>query len=1204
MKGNNVTSRTPEGNGHLTDQEIASYSAGALASEQERRVQRHCIDCAACREELTLVMRALQPDDSIDRRPEFAALLEAGVQSARKALRKYPMAEAQPALPQGTAQGVESGRPAAPRNWLTGWFAPPRRLAFAALACALLLALPAWWLWQRDRTVERAMTSLRKSWTINRPLESRVTGDFPPLPYERVRSAAAPTAAPANQDQLLAAEVELKRAVADRGAPQARHALARLHLLKLELDQAETQLQQSLEAEPNNAAAHADMAALYYERGAADRSFPALARAAQEAQKAIALAPKLPEAWFNLALIHEQMLLMTEAQKDWERYLELDATSKWAEEARARLQKLRQRSVLQEPQPDKIAAELRTAFAARDDAALRRLLEEHFTEVTDLTSGRLMDEYLAATLEGKPAEAAQHHQLLQRLATSIRDTKGEHYFADLLRFVDSSTPPRLEKIRALRAQLQQGRAHFQAGRYMQAIQFALAAKDAAERIADVCHTEAALYDITRIYTPETETRKMSLLRRHLLSETVRHHHQQMQAKALLALANQYGAEHKMSRWLKTNLQANEIASRVDDTDLIVASLRDIGLAYSYIGEQEQGIKAHYASTQRLYSGSVSLLRACQAHAHFARSLANYGRFREAQAYQREALQFCRHCNPTIYLSAIGRAGKYAALAGEAGESLRLFQQALTEAERYSQITGTKLLSLDLYLSLGDALVKNQRFSEAESAYDQAREKLGRVNNLYYHSAIQHGLAAALLPQGKIREAEAALNRSIQLTESSRDNVSVATGRSAFVSSQLNVYQSMVAFQYFYKHLPERAFEFSEIYRNRELYDLLSQAQEIRWEEKQQDLKLETSKQQLTLGQIQQKLPIDTQLVEYALTEKHLLVWVIDRERWLAESVPVTPDQLQAMVSAFLRAVRERRELSLLNAQARELYQLLIQPVARYLKPQRNLVIVPDGALNSLPFAALVAPASQRYLLEEYTLTISPSANILVELLERSRANRQKTIQSVLAVSDPEFDRRLFPGLARLPGADEEIKELHSLYRVCEALPRAQATREAFLRRAKNFDVLHLATHSLVNANEPLLSAIVLAVEKRKEATQPESLLAAHEIFRLRLPRTRLVILSSCNSLINQLSGHNGLGGLAHAFFSAGAPTVIGSLWEVNDESTASLMTAFHRNWRSAKLSVSQALRQAQLTLLHSPRESWRHPGYWAAFYVSGDGITI
>jgi hypothetical protein len=341
MKGNNVTAQTPEGNGHLTYQEIAGYSTGALAAEQERRVQRHCIDCANCLEELTLVMQSLQPDSSIDQQPEFAVLLKAGEHSVRKILREYHKTEAQPAIRKEFVKGAGSH---SLWNWLTAWFATPRRLAFATLAFAILLALPAWWIRQRNQPVERAMVSLRKSWTVNRPLEPRVTGEFPPLPYERVRSATnlpAPAPAPTDKDHLLAAEAELKRAVADHGTPKARHALARLHLLKLELDLAEEQLQEVLKAEPNNAAAHVDMAALYYERGAAEQSFPVLMRAAQESEKATALAPTLPEAWFNLALIHERMLLMTEAQKDWERYLELDATSKWAEEARARLRKLR-----------------------------------------------------------------------------------------------------------------------------------------------------------------------------------------------------------------------------------------------------------------------------------------------------------------------------------------------------------------------------------------------------------------------------------------------------------------------------------------------------------------------------------------------------------------------------------------------------------------------------------------------------------------------------------------------------------------------------------------------------------------------------------------------------------------------------------------------------------------------------------------------
>src|SRR5262249_20364725 len=144
-------------------------------------------------------------------------------------------------------------------------------------------------------------------------------------------------------------------------------------------------------------------------------------------------------------------------------------------------------------------------------------------------------------------------------------------------------------------------------------------------------------------------------------------------------------------------------------------------------------------------------------------------------------------------------------------------------------------------------------------------------------------------------------------------------------------------------------------------------------------------------------------------------------------------ELQAMISTYLQAMHERQELVSLNTKAKELYRVLIQPVGKHLT-KSNLVIVPDEGLNSLPFAALVNQTYQRYLLEEYILSISPSASVLLELLERSQANRQKPVRSLLTISDPEFDRWLFPRLTRLPGAGEEIRELHSFYQVSEVLP--------------------------------------------------------------------------------------------------------------------------------------------------------------------------
>ncbi len=1190
--GNEVNNRLPEGNDHLSPQGLAVWLNSAAPAEEADRILEHLIHCAACREQMLMIRQATQSEAISADDPEFGRLLRLGERVAEEVwLRQQTVA-------QPVAQTVDKPRW---REWFT--FRRPALRWAAAAVLLLAVVIPVYRFYQSQQPVERAMGSLRRVWTQSRPLEARVTGGFPYLPYQVTRSGGA--SAPVNQGQLLAATAELAREVADRPTPRSRHALGRLHLLKEEFAQAEEQLKLVVKEEPQNSLAQVDLASVYYERGVREESPPLLFQAAEHLTKATENSPKLAEAWFNLALCHEKMLLFTQAKADWEQYLKLDADSQWADEARDRLQKLRERAVLREPQPDKVAEELRSAVAEKNETTLRRLFDEHYTEVTDLIAGRFMDEYLTAAIARNQPEAAQRHQLLKHLAELIRDSREDHYFVDLLRFVESSPPARLEKIHAIREQLQLGKAQYQAGQYGEAIQFATIAKNLAESIADVCHTEAALYDLARIHTPQTETREMPLIRQRLLSEATYYRHLQMQGRASLALTNQHLAERKLSRCLDAGIRAQEIANRIADADLKVTALRAIGVAYANLGEQEQGFKSHYSAAQSLYTHSLALIRGCQTYVQFATALADYGYHSEAQRYQREALQFCQHCNRMVYLPALGRAAKYAALAGQINESLRLFQQSLTDAERLGQTPGKQILLVDLYLSLGDALVRNEQFSEALVAYKQAKEKLGQVNHLKYLSAIQHGLATAFLPQGKIQEAEAALNKSFELTELSRSNVSAVAGRSTFVSSQLNVYQSMVGFQYFYKHSPERAFGFSEIYRNRELLDLMAQAREVRWEEKGKDLKLAASSEPLTLRQIQAKLPADTRLVEYAITEHHLLIWVIDRDHFSAESVAVTPTQLQAMVFEYLQAVREQHYLASLNTQAKKLYHLLIQPVANHLRPQGNLVIIPDGLLNALPFAALVNPETQHYLLEEYTLTINPSASILVELLDRSRNYKRKPIKSALAVNNPEFDRRLFPKLAQLSSAEEEIRGLHSLYDRYDELLGAQATKERFLQRAPKFDVLHLAAHGLVNAREPLLSAIVLAAEKREPSSaQTESLLAAHEIFRMRLPQTRLVVLSSCNSLINQMSGHSGLGGLAHAFFSAGVPTVVGSLWEVEDESTARLMAAFHRNWRTAKLSAAQALRKAQLDFLRSDKESQRHPSSWAAFQVSGDGITI
>src|SRR5262249_3996261 len=148
------------------------------------------------------------------------------------------------------------------------------------------------------------------------------------------------------------------------------------------------------------------------------------------------------------------------------------------------------------------------------------------------------------------------------------------------------------------------------------------------------------------------------------------------------------------------------------------------------------------------------------------------------------------------------------------------------------------------------------------------------------------------------------------------------------------------------------------------------------------------------------------------------------------------------------------------------------------------------------------------------------------------------------------------------------------------------TERALVNQIGNHEIVHLATHALKNKESSLFSAIVLAEERGTAVKEQapgravfDGALYAHEIYRLKPKRTRLVILSSCRSGLGDQTRNESMGGLAQAFLVVGVPTVIASLWDIDDESTAELMEMLHSAHSVGKLAFGQALRQAQVSFL-------------------------
>jgi len=309
-----------------------------------------------------------------------------------------------------------------------------------------------------------------------------------------------------------------------------------------------------------------------------------------------------------------------------------------------------------------------------------------------------------------------------------------------------------------------------------------------------------------------------------------------------------------------------------------------------------------------------------------------------------------------------------------------------------------------------------------------------------------------------------------------------------------------------------------------------------------------------------------------------------------------------------------------------LYDLLVGPAEAAIERSERIVVVPDGPLHALPFAALVTTADgprPRYLVERRPLSVVLSTTVLDELSRGADpTDGARAGWRIAGFGDPAYpgtdpegglpsaaDPALRSVAARgfdldpLPATRDEVSGLARLWpESTDVFVGVAATEDAARAASPRATVLHFACHGLLDEDFPLESALALTMPAEQRAGAANGLLQAWEIFEgLRLD-ARLVTLSACQTALGAELGGEGLVGLSRAFQYAGARTVVASLWSVSDRSTARLMEAFYRRLHDGA-GTAEALRAAQLELL-GPTDAAAtpsgHPFFWAAFQVIGD----
>ncbi|HEX2876213.1 MAG TPA: CHAT domain-containing tetratricopeptide repeat protein, partial [Polyangiaceae bacterium] len=323
-----------------------------------------------------------------------------------------------------------------------------------------------------------------------------------------------------------------------------------------------------------------------------------------------------------------------------------------------------------------------------------------------------------------------------------------------------------------------------------------------------------------------------------------------------------------------------------------------------------------------------------------------------------------------------------------------------------------------------------------------------------------------------------------------------------------------------------------------------------------------------------------------------------------------------------------------RAAARRLDQAVMAPIRRLTAESRALLLSPDGALNLVPFAALL-DESGRYLAQSYQLTYLTSGRDVLKL-----TSVQPSRSAPLVIADPAFDAVAVAPVAKastqrdvalgtlrftpLPGTAGEAAALAKLLPQAKVLTGVAASESA-MAQTHGPSVLHVATHGFfladqhvassgsrglelelldpapaagLRATDPLLrSGLGLAGANLRGAGTADGILTALEASNLDLWGTKLVVLSACETGVGQVANGQGVYGLRRALVQAGAETQLMTLWKVDDEGTRDLMVDFYQRLQ-AGVGRGAALRQAQLAMLASDQRA--HPYFWASFITSGD----
>ena len=696
-----------------------------------------------------------------------------------------------------------------------------------------------------------------------------------------------------------------------------------------------------------------------------------------------------------------------------------------------------------------------------------------------------------------------------------------------------------------------------------------------------------------------------------------------QAKAFNNIGVNYAKLNDFSKALEFHLQALALRSLENDRDGRATSLNNIANCYARLGDKQKALE--------YYTQAVALQRSVQNDRQLAATLKNVGVFHREEGRIPMALEYLNEARTLSVkvgdrdteASVLSEIAKIEFARGDLASARKLIEQAIAQSEsvrinlKSQSFRASYLASVRKYYEFEIEVLMRLHQQRPNEGFDAAAIEVSEKSR-----------ARSLLEL--LREARAQIQQGVDPSLIEREGhlrrliAEAAERQTRLLSGKYTEEQALAAS----KEIDALTTEYDQV--------------QARIRESSPRYASLVEPAPLSVAEIQKRvLDGDTLLLEYALGEQKSFVWVVAPGSVKSFELPGRAT-IEQGAKRFYQLLTERgtampnetlaqrkQRLDHVDTDypqaAASLSRMLLAPVAAELG-QKRLLIVAEGVLQYVPFAALPSGEdAARPLLVDHEIVNLPSASVLAMLREEF-GNRKPASKSVAVIADPVFtanDPRLATAvktaaygspfvdaqrsaaesgvndLSRLRFSRQEADEIarlagetRNLKAVDFAANRATATDP----RLGDYQIVHFATHGLINNQHPDLSGVVLSLVDEQGRPQ-NGFLRLYDIYNLKL-NADLVVLSACQTALGKEIKGEGLVGLTRGFMYAGAPRVVATLWRIDDRATADMMRRFYEAMLKDGLRPSAALRAAQLSMLRDRR--WHDAHFWAPFTIQGE----